>query len=323
MHYMNRREIEKLLMAGSVSNDGEPGRALQSAFGSQIVKFVECAFVGNRAGDGDLALTQMGVVTSLSEFNELTFLSSIFTNNNYTRAGEGYAVKTGGSNLIIRDSCIFENVFAGHGVIQHFGSGSIEADNNLARYNGNNLTCEFIAQSSQSGLLRFDAPVNLTCIEPDALVCALNDTVVNPDSDAPSAVPSSLDGTLDPTLPGGPDNGSDMPSTIPTIAGSPVSDSTGQPADGSPAADSTRRPTKTLAPTPASQPGTTSPGGETTIAPASISSDSPSNVPSTLTVANGGVSARGVATSRGFLPLPFFHLYTISLVPFILLHLFS
>jgi hypothetical protein len=301
-----------------------------------MVKFVECAFVGNRVGEGDITLRQNGVVTSLSEYNELTFISCIFTNNVYMRGGDGYAVKTGGSDLIIRDTCIFDNDFAGYGAVQHFGSGSIKANNNFARYNGNNLTCAFIAQSSQSGLLRYDVPGNLTCIEADALVCPLNGTTVNPDSDAPSMIPSSIDGTLNPTGPGVPtaptvptavappaptvpreptDTDSDMPSTIPTITTEFVSP---------PPAVSTGQPTKTLAPTPAS-PRTASPtaGGDAgeTIAPATpstLSSDSPSNVPSTNTIAKGGVSTKGI-TSQGFLlPLPFFHLYTLSLVPIIL-----
>ena len=132
-HYNDRREIEKLLMAGSVSSAGVPGRALQSSFGSQKVKFIESAFVGNRENGDDIASSHMGVVTSLSEFNELTFIRSIFTLNVYRTGGQGYAVKTGGSKLIIQDTCIFENVFAGPGVVQHFGSGSIESTNNLVR----------------------------------------------------------------------------------------------------------------------------------------------------------------------------------------------
>jgi hypothetical protein len=331
-HYMNRREIEKLLMAGSVSSDGEPGRALQSSFGSQKVKFVESAFVDNRANDGVIELAHMGVVTSLSEYNELTFIRSIFTLNVYN-GDQGYAVKTGGSKLIIQDTCIFENVFAGPGVIQHFGSGSIESTNNLVRYNGYNLTCEFIAQSPQSGLLRFDVPDNITCIEPDAEECAL--TANATESDAPSTVPSSTDGneTTAPAAPTRssspppsnstqePDSESDMPSSIPTI-----------PDFGSsspPAADNS-----TGQPTPSSN-GTASPAGgdnatdDGAMAPTSLSSDAPSSVPSTQTIAKsggGGVSSKGggIATSQAFLLQPlFFHIYALSLVPFILLHLYS
>jgi hypothetical protein len=330
-------------MAGSVSSAGVPGRALQSSFGSQKVKFIESAFVGNRENGDDIASSHMGVVTSLSEFNELTFIRSIFTLNVYRTGGQGYAVKTGGSKLIIQDTCIFENVFAGPGVVQHFGSGSIESTNNLVRYNGYNLTCEFIAQSSQSGLLLFDVPENITCIEPDAVTCALtaNDT----ESDAPSSVPSSTDGTLAPAGPSEPgatapptmstDSDSDMPSTIPTIADDFGSSTQPQAA----ADDSTGQPTKTLAPTPSS-PGTASPtmgagdnatggGGGETMAPTSLSSDAPSNVPSTQTVAkkSGGVAPgiQGVATiSQAFLLRPLLPLYALLfLVPFIILHVYS
>ena len=55
-------------------------------------------------------MVQMGVVSSLTVFNSLAFASCIFTENIYNGVNDvndGYAIRTSGSPLRVRDSCFF------------------------------------------------------------------------------------------------------------------------------------------------------------------------------------------------------------------------
>jgi hypothetical protein len=129
------------------------------------------------------------------------FSNCIFTENIYNGIDgvkDGYAIKTGGSPLDIRDCCFYNNEFIGYGVIQQFG-GSLEAVNNSAVKNGeSNLICGFVAKSD---LVKPENVGDITCIAADADACGSFD------------VPTSSPGTQGPTtVP------SDIPSTQPSIA---------------------------------------------------------------------------------------------------------
>jgi hypothetical protein len=144
-------------------------RALQVSQLVQAVTFTGCVFQGNQQGNETLALAQFGVVTAITEFNPLTFNKCVFTSNTFASASfGGYAIATGGSSLTMRDTCFYQNSFAGNGSIHQYG-GLTLAVNNYALDNGSNLTCGFIAQSD---LLRPESPSNITCIEADASTCA-------------------------------------------------------------------------------------------------------------------------------------------------------
>ena len=285
--------------ADVLSLDGTPERELQPNVGSQVVRFLECLFQGNEQEEGNITFTQAGVVTSLTAFNEFTFDRSIFTDNTYSTGNDGYAIKTGGSKLVIRDTCIYQNSFAGSGAIQHFGDGTVDSTNNFVFDNGDDLTCEFIAQSSQSHLLRFEAANDITCIDADSSTCAVNESITLPpssatESDPPSSTPSFSpsqmpddSGPVPTGSPGPPADGSissDAPSTIPTIVNMGDDEPTASPSTGGP--------TLTFSPSTEFKP-TKEPTAET-----DPPSDVPSSVPSVPAVANDGARATGV-TSHG------------------------
>jgi hypothetical protein len=177
----------------------------------QAVTFTDCVFQGNQQGnDESLPLTQYGVVTATTEFNPLAFGNCVFTNNTYSSSGGtgGYAIATGGSSLSIRDTCIYQNNFAGSvGAIQQYGGMTLTV-NNYASDNGNNLTCTFMAKSDLRGRPA-DSAGNITCVESDATICANNvsDTPsspvflsVAPSTQAPTTTPSTQTPTTTPAI---------------------------------------------------------------------------------------------------------------------------
>lgn len=163
----------------------------------QMIRFIDCAFYGNRQVGVINSMVQYGVVSSLTPFNPLLFSKCLFTENIYNGIDgvmDGYAIKTGGSPLEIRDCCIFNNEFMGFGVIQQFG-GSLEAVNNYAVNNGElNLYCGFVAKSV---LLKPDNVGDVTCIAADADECGW---ITPPPLDEPTSPPlETVEPTSEPT----------------------------------------------------------------------------------------------------------------------------
>jgi hypothetical protein len=190
-----------LVSTGDEQTTREASRELSSN-DEQMIQFKDCAFYGNRQVGVINSMVQYGIVSSLTPFNPLVFSHCLFTENLYNGVNgvnDGYAIKTGGASLEIRDSCIFNNEFTGFGVIQQFG-GSLEAVNNYAVNNGElNLTCGFVAKSA---LFKPENVGDITCITADADECAgitfatteptTTTTTIEP-SDMPSTQPSSAD----------------------------------------------------------------------------------------------------------------------------------
>jgi hypothetical protein len=172
-----RRELPVDEHSNNNNNNSPPRdtiRALQLSSQSpvQAVTFTDCVFQGNQQGNESLPLTQYGVVSATTEFNPLAFNNCVFTNNTFTSSGYGgYAISTGGSSLTIRDTCIYQNEFAGSGAVQQYGGLTLTV-NNYAIDNGSNLTCTFMAKSD---LWRpAGSPGNITCVESDSTICASN-----------------------------------------------------------------------------------------------------------------------------------------------------
>lgn len=125
----------------------------------QVVNFVDCVFKNNAQGEISSTVTQRGIVSVDSDYNDVIVERCIFRDNAFEVEPQGYAIsmrKRGyyevASTLKIQDSCFYANKFVGNAPVEIVGEVEVIQQNNTGdESRSDQLSCRFLAHILRDG----------------------------------------------------------------------------------------------------------------------------------------------------------------------------
>mmetsp|Transcript_1611 Transcript_1611/g.2295 ORF Transcript_1611/g.2295 Transcript_1611/m.2295 type:complete len:425 (-) Transcript_1611:265-1539(-) len=121
-------------------------------------------------------LNEAGIITSPIRNTVFVFEDCVFKQNRYTGidgvTNQGWVLKTPGPRVTIIRTCFYDNEFSGFGLIQANAGTTYSEASNYVFNNGNDLTCPFMATSTESAP---DSVSDFVCVAATATTCQAPD----------------------------------------------------------------------------------------------------------------------------------------------------